>query len=74
MDKCIGFDIDHKHTPACVVQAGQLGRYRNLRAEVAQLREWLKMQRGEKTGSEKVSPISRRPVKGRTIPLTKSFS
>ena len=24
MDKCIGFDIDHEHTVACVVQARQL--------------------------------------------------
>jgi len=31
MDKFIGFDIDHKHTVACVVQAGQPDRYRTLR-------------------------------------------
>ncbi len=29
MDKFIGFDIDHKHSVACVVQAGQSDRYRN---------------------------------------------
>jgi transposase len=46
MDKFIGFDIDHKHTLACVVQAGQPDRYRKLRTDVGQLREWLKMQRG----------------------------
>lgn len=45
MDKFIGFDIDHKHTLACVVQVGQPDRYRKLRTDVGQLREWLKMQR-----------------------------
>ena len=39
MDKFIGFDIDHKHTVACVVEAGQPDRYRKLRTDVAQLRE-----------------------------------
>ena len=37
MDKFIGFDIDHKHTLACVVQAGQPDRYRKLRTDVGQL-------------------------------------
>ncbi len=46
MGKFIGFDIDHKHTQACVVQAGQPDRYRKLPTDVAQLREWLKTQRG----------------------------
>ncbi len=41
MDKFIGFDIDHKHTVACVVQAGQPDRYRTLRADLGELREWL---------------------------------
>ena len=27
MDKFIGFDVDHKHTQACVIQAGQSHRY-----------------------------------------------
>ena len=31
MDKFTGFDIDHKHTLACVVEAGQPDRYRKLR-------------------------------------------
>ena len=42
MDKFIGFDIDHKHTVACVVQAGRPDRYRTLRTDVGELREWLK--------------------------------
>ncbi len=46
MDKFIGFDIDHKHTVACVVQAGQPDRYRTLPTAVGQLREWLKTERG----------------------------
>ncbi len=46
MDKFIGFDIDHKHTVACVVQAGHPDRYRTLRTEVGELREWLKTERG----------------------------
>jgi len=46
MDKFIGFDIDHKHTVACVVQAGQPDRYRMLRTDVGELREWLKTERG----------------------------
>ena len=29
---------------------------------------------GRRVGRKKVSPISLRPVKGRTVPLTKSFS
>lgn len=29
LDKFIEFDIDQKHTVACVVQAGQPDRYRN---------------------------------------------
>ena len=41
MDKFIGFDIDHKHTVACVVQAGQPDRYRKLRFDVGQPREWV---------------------------------
>ena len=45
MDKFIGFDIDHKHTVACVVQAGQPDRYRTLRTDVGGLREWLKTER-----------------------------
>ncbi len=45
MDKFIGLDIDHKHTLACVVQAGQPDRYRKLRTDVGQLREWLNMER-----------------------------
>ncbi len=36
MDKFIGFDIDHKHTVACVVQAGQPDRYRKLPTDVGQ--------------------------------------
>ena len=31
MDKFTGFDLDHKHTLACVVEAGQPGRCRLLR-------------------------------------------
>ena len=46
MDKFIGFDIDHKHTVACVVQAGQPDRYRKLPTDLAPLREWLKTERG----------------------------
>ena len=46
MDKFLGFDIDHKHTLGRLVQAGQPDRYRKLRTDVDQLREWLKMQRG----------------------------
>ncbi len=42
MDKFIGFDIDHKHTVACGVHAGQPERYGRLRTDVGQLREWLK--------------------------------
>ena len=38
MDKFIGFDTDHKHTPAYIVQAGQLGRYRTLWREVGSFR------------------------------------
>ena len=45
MDKFIGFDIDHKHTLACLVQAGQPDRYRKLRTDVGALREWLETQR-----------------------------
>ncbi len=30
MDKFIRFDIDHKHTPACLVQADQPDRYLRL--------------------------------------------
>ena len=39
MDKFIGFDVDHKHTLACVTQAGRPERYTKLRTEVGQLRE-----------------------------------
>ena len=39
MDKFIGFDMDHKHTMACVVQAGQPDRYRKLPTDLGQLRE-----------------------------------
>ena len=46
MDKFIGFDIDHKHRVACVVQAGQPDRYRTLRTDVGELRAWLTTQRG----------------------------
>ena len=46
MDKFIGFDIDHKHTLSCVVQAGQPGRYTKLRTDVGQLRERPKIRRG----------------------------
>ena len=35
MDKFIGFDIDHKHTVACVVQAGQPDHYRKLRNDTS---------------------------------------
>ncbi len=35
MDKFIGFDIDHKHTVACVVQGGQPDRYKKLPTDVA---------------------------------------
>ena len=37
----MGFDIDHKHTLACLVQAGRLDRYASLRMDVSKLREWL---------------------------------
>ncbi len=50
MDKFIGFDIDHKHTVACVVQAGQPDRYRKLPTDVGELREWLKSSAGLATG------------------------
>ncbi len=40
MDKFIGFDIDHKHRLACVVQASQPGRYRKLRTDVRRTRRW----------------------------------
>ncbi len=45
MDKFIGFDIDHKHTLAGVVPAGQFDRFKKLRTVVDQLREWPKIQR-----------------------------
>ena len=38
MDKFIGFDTDHKHTPAYIVHAGPLGRYRKLWTEVGSFR------------------------------------
>ncbi len=41
MGKFVGFDIDHKHTLACLTQAGQPDRYTKLRTEVGALREWL---------------------------------
>ena len=45
MDKFIGFDIDHKPTLACLVQAGQPDRYTKLWTDVAQLREWPRTER-----------------------------
>ena len=46
MDTFTGFDIDHKHTLACLLQAGQPDRYRKLRTDVRQLREQPKIRRG----------------------------
>ena len=46
MDKFSGFDIDHKHSLARLVQTGQSEGHRKLRTNVCQLRERLKMQRG----------------------------
>jgi len=45
MDKFIGFDIDHKHTVACITEAGRRDRYSKLKTEVGALREWLQAQR-----------------------------
>lgn len=45
MDKFIGFDVDHKHTLACVTQAGRPDRYTKLPTEMGQLRQWLQAQR-----------------------------
>ena len=46
MDKFSGFDIDHKPPLARVIQAGQSDRFRKLRTDMGQLREWPKMRRG----------------------------
>ena len=51
MDNFVRFDIDHKHTPACLIQAGQSDRYRKLRTDVGQLRERPKIQRGPQESS-----------------------
>jgi len=45
MDKFIGFDIDHKHTVACITQAGRRDRYTKLKTEVGALRQWLQAER-----------------------------
>ena len=41
MDKPIGFDVDHKHTVACMTQASRPDRYSKLKTEAGVLREWL---------------------------------
>ena len=41
MDKFIGFDIEHKHTLACLVQAGQPDRYRKFADRRRPTSEWL---------------------------------
>ena len=44
--KYIGFDIDYKQTVVCVIHPGQPDRFRALRTDVGQLRQWLKTERG----------------------------
>ena len=46
MDKFIGFDMDHKHTVACITQKDQPDRFCKLNTKVDDLREWLRDQRG----------------------------
>ena len=45
MDKSMGFDVDHKHTVACILQAGRPDGYSKLKTEVSVLRAWLQTQR-----------------------------
>ena len=44
MDKSIGFDVDCKHTVACITEAGRRDRYGKLKTEVGAFREWLQAQ------------------------------
>ena len=58
MYKFIGFDVDHKHTTACIVQPGRPDRYARLKTQVGDLRDWLKAQRQPGDWLEPTSEIS----------------
>lgn len=45
MDKYIGFDIDDKHTVACVVEKGKKERFRKLKTDIKEMRKYLKQQK-----------------------------